>query len=64
LEAIVDRLSEAIRRVSQQAELSAKVTDSAAAELTPTTPEQTSEMIRADIRKFSSAVKLSGVKID
>lgn len=62
--AIIDRLNASIRKAAAPAELQAKVLDQTAANLYPTTPEQMTEIIRTDIRKYAAAVKLAGAKAE
>ncbi len=62
-QAIVDKLAAAIRKVALLPEVYNKVLETTASELTPTTPEQTADFIRGDIKKFTNAVKISGAKV-
>ena len=59
---IVDRLSQAIRKASLQPELYNRVLDTTASEMTPNSPEEISEMIRADLRRITAAVKAAAIK--
>lgn len=58
----IDKLGAAVRKVATVPEFAAKVTELSAADLTPTTPEQTADQLRGDIVKFTRAVKFSGIK--
>ena len=62
--AIIDKLAAAFTKAAQQPDLAAKVLDTTASELTPSTPEQLTELIRRDIVKFANAVKASGAKLE
>jgi len=59
---IVDKLVGSIRKAALQPDLFAKMLEVAASEMTPNTPEQLTEVIRGDIRKFTAVVKSSGAK--
>ena len=59
---IVDRLVASMRKGALQPDLYAKVLEVAASEMTPNTPEQFTDLIRADFKKFATAVKISGAK--
>ena len=58
--AVVDRLSAAIRKAGSDPVLAAKVLERAASEMAPMSPEQLTELIRSDIRRYAAAVKVSG----
>ncbi len=60
---IIDKLAAAFTKAAQQPDLAAKVLDTTASGLTPSTPEQLTELIRRDIVKFANAVKASGAKL-
>lgn len=59
---IVDRLSAAVRKAGLQPDLVSKVLEATASDMTPNTPEQELEIMRNDIKKYTAAVKIAGVK--
>ncbi len=60
--AIVDKLAASIRKGALHPDVFNKVLEGSASEMTPNTPEQLTELIRGDIKKFANAVKVSGAK--
>jgi tripartite-type tricarboxylate transporter receptor subunit TctC len=58
----IDRLGASIRKAALQPDLYAKVLETTASEMTPNTPAQFAEIIQADIKRYSNAVKVSGAK--
>ncbi len=60
---IVDRVAGSLLKAMAIPEIQSRVIETGGVELMPLTPEQFTELIRGDIRKFSEAVKLAGVKV-
>ena len=61
---IIDRLNTDVRKVLGEAEVRQQLLNLGIDEPTPTMPEQLSELVRAELAKWSKVVKDAGVKVE
>lgn len=60
--ATIDRLAASVYKAASAPDVVKQINETFGADMVPTTPDQFSQIIRADIVKFTQAVKLSGAK--